>query len=55
MKHPDRRSYFRAKEIVPISIIFRDREMKKEKRIKGEALDIGLAGLSIFTEKALPN
>lgn len=54
MKHPDRRSYFRAKEIVPISIIFRDREMKKEKKIKGEALDIGLAGLSIFTEKALP-
>ncbi|NKE72447.1 PilZ domain-containing protein [Candidatus Manganitrophus noduliformans] len=54
MKHPDRRSYFRAKEIVPISIIFRDREMKKEKRIKGEALDIGLTGLSISTEKALP-
>lgn len=50
----DRRSYFRAKEIVPVSILFRDRDTKKFKKYIGEAIDVGLAGLSISTEKVLP-
>jgi hydroxymethylglutaryl-CoA reductase (NADPH) len=51
----ERRSYFRVKEKLLLSLFLRDRETKKRNTFKGEAIDIGVAGLSISTERTLPN
>lgn len=51
----DRRSYFRVKEKLFLSLSLRDRVTKKRSVFKGEAVDIGLTGLSISTEQTLPD
>lgn len=51
----DRRSYFRVKERLFLSLSLRNRETKKRSVFKGEAVDIGLTGLSISTEQTLPD
>lgn len=51
----ERRSYFRVKEKLFLSLSLRDRATRKRVFFKGEAFDIGVAGLSILTEQILPN
>ena len=54
MSTDDRRSYFRVKETLPINLIIRDEEARKQKVFKGEAINIGPMGLSISTKGFLP-
>lgn len=55
MSKQDRRSYFRANGKLLLCLSLRDRETKKRIIFSGKAVDIGLAGLSISTERELPN
>lgn len=54
MNKHDRRSYFRVKETLPIKLLIRDPETKKQNVVEGEALNIGLAGLLISVKELLP-
>lgn len=55
MSKQDRRSYFRANGKLLLYLSLRDRETKKRNIFSAKAVDIGLAGLSISTERELPN
>lgn len=55
MSKQDRRSYFRANGKILLYLSLRDRETKKRNIFTAKAVDIGLAGLSISTERELPN
>ncbi|MBI3803393.1 MAG: PilZ domain-containing protein [Nitrospirae bacterium] len=54
MSQHDRRSYFRVRETLSLRLLLRDPYTKKQKIYHSSAIDIGLKGLSISTEKALP-